>query len=144
MANIVRFEPLQDLLSMRRDMDRLFDNFFSQPVSSGEGMPLIDLLQTDNDVVVRATMPGVDVDDLDIQVTGDTLTIHGEVKEEKEEENAKYHMREHHYRSFSRSLSLPVTVQADKANAEMKNGVLTLTLPKAEESKPKTITVKAK
>lgn len=144
MANIVRFEPFQDLLSMRREMDRLFDNFFNQPVSSGEGMPLIDLLQTDNDVVVRAAMPGVDAEDLDIQVTGDTLTIRGEIKEEVVEENTKYHMREQRYQSFSRSLMLPVTVQADKANAEMKNGVLTLTLPKAEESKPKSITVKAK
>jgi len=83
-------------------------------------------------------------EDLDIQITGDLLNIRGEVKQEIEEKDAKYHLREHRYQSFSRSLTLPAAVVADKANAAMKNGILTLTLPKAEEAKPKVISVKAK
>ena len=144
MSNITRWEPFRDLVSIRRDMDRMFDEFYRQPVANAEGMPLIDMYQTDDDVVVKATLPGVDVDDLDIQVTGDVLTIHGEVKQETEDENAKYHMREQHFSAFTRTLTLPTMVVADKAKADMKNGVLHLTLPKAEESKPKSITVKAK
>ena len=105
---------------------------------------MVDMYQTENDIVVKATLPGLEPEDLDIQITGDLLNIRGEIKHEAEEENAKYHLREHRYQSFSRSLTLPAAVTADKAKAEMKNGVLTLTLPKAEEAKPKVITVKAK
>jgi HSP20 family protein len=144
MSNLTRWEPFRDLLSIRRDMDRLFDEFYSQPLAKAEGMPLIDMYQTEDDIVVKATLPGVKADDLDIQITGDVLTIHGEVKEESEKKDAKYHMREQRYQSFSRSLKLPANVVADKAKAEMKDGILNLTLPKAEESKPKAISVKAK
>ena len=144
MSNLTRWEPFRDLVSIRRDMDRLFDEFYSQPLTKSEGMPLIDMYQTDDDIVVKATLPGVKADDLDIQITGDVLTIHGEVKDESEKKEAKYHMREQRYQSFSRSLKLPTTVVADKAKAEIKDGILNLTLPKAEESKPKSISVKAK
>jgi len=127
-------------------MDRLIDQFFSMPTSgqTGWGLPMVDLYQTEEEIVVKATMPGLDPKDLDIQVTGDILTIRGEVKQEETKEGAKYHIREHRYQSFSRSLTLPSMVMADKASAEMKNGILTLTLPKAEESKPKVISVKAR
>jgi HSP20 family protein len=127
-------------------MDRLIDEFFSVPATAqtGWGLPMVDMYQTEDTVIVKATMPGLDPKDLDIQVTGDILTIRGEVKAEEVEEGAKYHLREHRYQSFSRSLTLPTAVVADKANAEMKNGILTLTMPKAEESKPKVISVKAK
>jgi HSP20 family protein len=127
-------------------MDRMFEDFFSRPLGfqSGWNLPAVDMYQTDNDVIVKATIPGISPDELDIQITGDTLTLQGEIKQEEHIENAKYHLREHHYQSFSRSLTLPVQVVADKANAEIKNGILTLTLPKAEETKPKVITVKAK
>jgi len=127
-------------------MDRLIDQFFSMPTTeqAGWGLPMVDMYQTEEDIVVKATMPGLDPKDLDIQVTGDTLTLRGEVIREEIREGAKYHIREHRSQSFSRSLTLPSAVIADQANAEMKNGVLTLTLPKAEESKPKVISVKAK
>jgi HSP20 family protein len=127
-------------------MDRLFEDFFSNPLTVSEALsqPSVDLLQTDDEIIVKATMPGLDPDDLDIQITGDTLTLRGETKKEDEIKEAKYHLRERRYQSFSRSLRLPNTVVAEKAQAEMKNGVLTLTLPKAEEVKPKVISVKAK
>jgi HSP20 family protein len=146
MSNITRWEPFRDMVSMRKDMDRLIDEFFSVPATAqtGWGLPMVDMYQTEDTVIVKATMPGLDPKDLDIQVTGDVLTIRGEVKAEEVEEGAKYHLREHRYQSFSRSLTLPTAVVADKANAEMKNGILTLTMPKAEESKPKVISVKAK
>jgi HSP20 family protein len=146
MSNITRWEPFRDMVSMRKDMDRLIDEFFSVPATAqtGWGLPMVDMYQTDENIVVKATLPGLDPKDLDIQVTGDVLTIRGEVKTEEVEEGAKYHIREHRYQSFSRSMNLPSAVIADKASAEMKNGILTLTMPKAKESKPKVITVKAK
>ena len=146
MSNITRWEPFRDMVNMRKDMDRLIDQFFSVPATAqtGWGLPMVDMYQTDDEIVVKATMPGLDPKDLDIQITGDTLTISGEVKKEEAKEGAKYHIREHRFQSFSRSLTLPTAVVADKADAEMKNGILTLKMPKAEESKPKVITVKAK
>lgn len=146
MSNIKRWEPFRDFVSVRRDMDRLMDEFFSSPrtMQSSWGLPMIDMYQTDDEVIVKATLPGLDPEDLDIQITGETLTIRGEIKQEEIQEEATYHIREHQYRTFSRSITLPVMVEADKAIAEMKNGVLTLTLPKAEETKPKVISVKAK
>jgi HSP20 family protein len=146
MSKITKWEPFNELISMRRDMDRMFDDFFSRPMTMQPGwnMPTIDMYQTDDEVVIKATIPGISPEDLDIQITGDTLTLQGEIKHEEKVENAKYHIREHSYQSFSRSLTLPVQVVADKANAEINNGILTLTLPKAEEVKPKVISVKAK
>jgi HSP20 family protein len=146
MSKITRWQPYNELVSMRREMDRLFEDFFSNPLTVSETLsqPSIDMLQTDDDIIVKATLPGIAADDLDIQITGDTLSLRGETKEEEEVKEGKYHLRERRYQSFSRSLRLPTTVVADKAVAEMKNGILTLTLPKAEEVKPKAITVKAK
>lgn len=144
---LMRWEPFRELITLREAMDRLFDEAFTRPLSLLEGwgsLPLIDMYQTDNEVVVKATLPGVKPEDLHITVTGDVLTIKGEVKAEEEVKNATYHLRERRYGTFSRSIPLPVPVVADKAKAEFENGILTLTLPKAEEVRPKTITVKAK
>jgi HSP20 family protein len=146
MSNIKKWEPFHEMTNMRREMDRLLDEFFIMPAASQQswGAPMVDMYQTENEIVVKATLPGLEPEDLDIQITGELLTIRGEIKQETVEENAKYHLRENRYQSFSRSLTLPSAVVADKSKAEMKNGVLTLTLPKVEETKPKVITVKAK
>ncbi|TAK13376.1 MAG: Hsp20/alpha crystallin family protein [Anaerolineae bacterium] len=146
MTNLTRWEPFSDLLSVRKQMDDIFESFFARPISNGDAwsMPLVDLYQTDDDVMVKATLPGVEAKDLDIQITGDALTIRAEVQHEEEKKDKRYHLREQRYTAFARTLPLPVPVVADKAEAEMKNGVLTLRLPKAEEVKPKSITVKAK
>ena len=128
-------------------LDRMMDRSFFEFPSFGSvfegGLP-IDVYQTDDDIIVKATAPGMKADDIQISISGDTLTIRGEAEEEKEEEGARYHVRERRASSFSRSIMLPTSVNADKALAEFENGILTLTLPKAEEVKPKTITVKAK
>ncbi len=146
MTSLIRWEPFRELLSMRDWMDRVFEDAFTRidrPLGF-LGMPSVDLYQTDDDVIVKATLPGVKPEDINISVTGDVLNIRGEVKEEQVKEGASYHLRERRFGPFSRSLPLPTGVVADKAKAEFENGVLTLTLPKAEEVKPKTITVKAK
>ncbi|MGH2581954.1 MAG: Hsp20/alpha crystallin family protein [Anaerolineales bacterium] len=145
MANLIRWDPFRDLMDMRREWDRLFDNSFLAPMTTnGWHAPRVDMYQTDNDMVIEAAMPGIKSEDVDIQVTGDMVTIKAERKEEKERNDATYHLREQRYQSYARSLMLPVPVKADKANAEVKDGVLHLTLPKAEEAKAKTITIKAK
>lgn len=146
MTEIIRWEPFREMLSLRRAMDRLWDEAFS-PLTHFEGWtsaPLIDMYQTEDKVVVKAALPGVKPDQINLSITGDVLTVRGEVEEEEKKEGATYYLRERRKGAFSRSISLPTSVNAEKAKAEFDNGVLTITLPKAEEVLPKTITVKAK
>ena len=146
MSNLTRWEPMREMVTLREAMDRLFDDAFTHPFGplAGLQVPAIDMYQTNNEIVVRATLPGMKVDDVQISVTGDLLTIKGKTKEKEEVKEKAYHIREHRYGAFERILSLPTNVIADKAKADFEDGILTVTLPKAEETKPKTITVKAK
>jgi HSP20 family protein len=129
-------------------MDHLFDGAFTRPLSLNEGwsVPAIDMYQTDDEIVVKAALPGFKSDDVQINVTGEILSIRGEVKREREDENKNksWHIREQRWSSFERSVRLPTAVVADKAKAEFEDGVLTVSLPKAEEVRPKTISVKTK
>lgn len=144
MANLVRWDPVRELMDMRRSWDRLFDdNFFTPVTQNGHATPLVDLYQTDQDVHVKAVLPGVKPEDVDVQVHGDTLTIRAESQHEEEQQEATYHLREQRYAAYARSILLPVPVVAEKAQAEVKDGILHLTLPKAEAAKAKTIKVKA-
>ncbi|MEX2029432.1 MAG: Hsp20/alpha crystallin family protein [Anaerolineales bacterium] len=146
MSSLIRWEPFREAMSLRDWMDRALEESWPRPVAGINGIssPAVDLYQTDDEVMVVATLPGVKSEDLNISVTGDVLTIRGAVKGESSSKGANYHLRERSFGSFSRSLALPTAVLADKARAEFENGILTLTLPKADEVKPKTITVKAK
>jgi HSP20 family protein len=146
MSNLTRWEPMREMMSLRDAMDRLFDDAFTRPISvSGvSGMPAIDMYQTNDDVVVKATLPGLKAEDVDITVTGETLTLRGEFKQEDEKKETSYHIREQRYGSFERSILLPTDVKADKAVADFENGILTITMPIAEEVKPKSIAIKAK
>lgn len=146
MSNLIRWEPIRDMMTLREAMDDLFDEAFTRPfsMSGGLGMPTVDMYQTDEEVVIRAALPGIKAGDVQISVTGDVVTIKGEMKEKTNSKEKSYHIREQRYGSFERILSLPTTVISDKAKAEFENGVLIISLPKAEEVKPKTITVKAK
>jgi HSP20 family protein len=149
MSNLVRWEPFRDLISLREAMDRLFEESFVQPRAGwptpiGVGTLAVDMYETDDAVVVKSSISAVKPEDVDVSITGDTLTIKGETKAEEEVKEENYIRRERRYGSFCRSLTLPLPVVADKAEAEFENGVLTLTLPKAEEVKPKAIKVKAK
>lgn len=150
MASLVRWEPFSGPVSLRHAMDRLFEDSFVRPrgwlarSARGDGALAVDMFETDDAIVVSSAVPGIDPEDIDISVTGDLLTIRGETSAEEEINEDNYICRERRYGSFSRSLRLPLAVVADKAEAEFENGVLRLTLPKAEEVKPKSIEVKAK
>ncbi len=141
MSNLTRWEPVREM------MDRLFDDAFTRPISLRDGgwsAPAVNMYQTDDEVVVKATLPGFKADEVQINVTGDLLTIRGERKSEEEQKDKSWHIREHRWGSFERSITLPTEVIPDRADAAFENGILTIKLPKAEEVKPKTITVKAK
>lgn len=145
MFHIIRRDPFRELMSIRNMMDRLFDNAFAnwdweQPFYSE--LPL-DVVENDDEYVVKASLPGMNPDDLEITYSGNTLTIKGEIKSEEENKKGHYHIRERSYGSFARSITLPSSVKADKIEASYEAGVLKLTLPKAEEAKPKRISVKS-
>jgi len=149
MANLVRWEPFRDLVTLREAMDRLFEESVVRPrvgwpTPAGAETLAVDMYETDDTVVVKSAVPGIKPEDLDVSVTGDILTIKGETRAEEEVKEENYIRRERRYGSFCRSLAIPTAVVADKAEAEFENGVLTLTLPKAEEVKPRAIKVKAK
>ncbi len=149
MSNLTRWEPMRDMVTLRDAMDRLFDDAFTRPGGltnggRGRGLPAVDMYETENDVVVKMAVPGIKPEDVQISVTGDTLSVKGEIKENTDNKDKAYHIREQRWGSFERVLTLPTDVKSEKASAEFENGVLTITLPKAEEVKPKTISVKAK
>jgi HSP20 family protein len=147
MSNLIRWEPAREMMTLRDAMDRLFDDAFTRPLRLHDGqmsMLAVDMYQTDNEVVVKASIPGVKADDVQINVTGEVLTIKGETREKEDVKEKAYHIREQRWGMFERTIALPTDVIADKAKAEFENGILTITLPKAEEVKPKTITIKSK
>jgi HSP20 family protein len=147
MSSLIRWEPAREMMSLREAMDRLFDDAFTRPLSMSSNnwsVPAVDMYQTDNEVVVKAALPGIKSDEVQINVTGEVLTIKGEMKQESETKEKTYHLREQRWGAFERSIILPTDVVADKAKADFENGVLTVTLPKAEEVKPKTISIKSK
>ena len=146
MSNLTRWEPMREMMTLREAMDRLFDDAFTRPLSmSGvSAAPAIDMYQTEDDVVVKATLPGLKAEDVDITITGETLTLRGEYKQEDERNDSNYHIRERRSGSFQRAILLPTDVKADKAKADFENGILTITMPIAEEVKPKSITIKVK
>ena len=151
MANLVRLEPAREMLSLREAMDRLFEESFLRPGSFGvsdsaSAMLPMDMYETENDVVVKAAIPGVKPEDIEVTVTGDLLSIKGEFRTESEQKDEKrnYHRQERRYGSFCRQVTLPAGVNADACAADFENGVPTLTLPKVEEAKVKKVQIKSK
>lgn len=148
MANITRFDPFSDLLTLRDSMDRMFDERFLRPLTwrgvDGESIsPAIDVHQDADWIVVEAALPGVKPEDVDISITGQTLTIRGEAKADERIECDQYLYRERRYGAFHRQLQLPVRVEGERAEADFEDGVLNLRIPKADEVKPRRIEVKA-
>jgi HSP20 family protein len=145
--SITRWEPMREMVTLREAIGRLFDDSMIRPAgwlgSALEG-PAIDVYQTKDDVIVKAAVPGLRPEDIDISVTGDMLTIKGEFKQEEKVEKEQYIYQERRFGQFCRQMSLPAYVKADKASAEYEQGVLTLKLPKVEEAKPKGIKIKVK
>jgi HSP20 family protein len=137
--------PFDQLTHLQRQMDNLSDLLFKgsgrrSSVSAGV-FPFINLTEDSDSYYLRAELPGISGDNLNIQVVGRNLTISGERSIPTEGKEARYHRKEREAGSFSRALSLPGDVDADKVAASMKNGILTITLPKSEASKPKQISV---
>lgn len=136
--------PFEDLDRMRRQMDRLFDDMSfqtGQRVRAGV-FPLINLSEDKEGFHVHAELPGVKSDDLDIQATANSISITGERKIPAEVENARYHRREREAGKFSRVIALPSDIDANKVEARLVDGILTVNVPKAETAKPRQITVK--
>lgn len=132
-----------DVERVRRQMDRLFDAFGGQSMDyrSAGVFPAVNLTEDAGHYYLRAELPGIKSEDLDIQMTHNNLSISGERKSDKPAEGAKYHRREREAGKFSRAISLPGEVDADQVKASMTNGILTVTIPKAEKVKPRQITV---
>ena len=134
--------PFEELHRMRQQLDHLFEDSAAPYQRTSAGVfPLINLTEDKNNYYVRAELPGVKGEELDIQVTASNLAISGERKIAAEEE-ARYHRREREAGSFSRIIGLPGDINSDKVDAKMKNGILTVVVAKAEAAKPKQITVK--
>ena len=140
-----RWDPFREAVSLRDAMNALFQDSFVRPSGAsaqGGGVALpLDVSENENEFVVKASLPGVKPDDLQITVHGETLTIQAESKFEEEKKEERWHIRERRAGSFHRSIVLPVPVESDKAQASFEHGVLTLTLPKSEKARPKQIKV---
>jgi HSP20 family protein len=142
------WKPIKDLLPLRREMDNLFKRFFGESSlaeSMGEGWaPSVDVSETEESYFIKAEVPGLEAKDIDVSIVGDRLTIKGEKKKEEEKSGEHFHSVERFYGSFQRSFTLPATAQADKTEASFEKGILTITIPKSEEAKSKTIKVEVR
>ena len=140
------WNPFHHLSSLREEIDRLFDQPLGtapQPFWLNGGWPAVDLYEDNDKLVVKVEVPGMKKEDIDISLHVGVLTVAGERNAEEKYEDAQTHRTERFVGHFHRAVSLPVSVQADKTNASYQDGILTITLPKAEEAKPKHIKVQA-
>ena len=144
--NIVRFDPVREMSALQDRVNRIFADAYSRRdddlMNQGAWVPPVDIFETDkHEVVIKAELPDVNREDISLRVENNTLTISGEKKMENEVKENQYRRVERSYGSFSRSFTLPQTVDANNIGAEFKNGVLTVRLPLREEAKPRQIQV---
>jgi HSP20 family protein len=132
----------RDMMRLQNEMNHMF-NFAGFEQMQSSCFPLVNVWSNDEKMVVTAELPGINVDQIDLSVVGDTLTLSGDRPEEKVEDSAEYHRQERAGGKFSRSIELTYPVETDKVSASFEKGILTVTLPRAEEDKPRKITVKA-
>ncbi len=144
------FPAFRGLESLRQDMNRMFDQFFRGDVLADESFfgrdwtPAVDVVENNDTYIIKAEIPGMNKDDVKITLENNVLTIRGEKKNESEKKENNYHRVERSYGMFERSFTVPGSIKTNDIDAQYKDGVLTLTLPKAEEAKPKQIDVKVK
>ena len=143
---IMKCRPTSDLLDIRGEMSRVFDDFFvrrpSLRVLRNVGWsPNIDIADTDEEITLKAELPGMTKEDVDVSITDNILTLRGEKKQEQETKKENYHRIERSYGSFQRIFTLPKSIQSDKIKANFKDGILNINIPKAEEVKPKQIAI---
>ena len=153
--SLVRWNPARelaawpsDLFGIQREMNKMFDGVFrstgDEDYSFSSWTPAVDIAEHDEEYLVKVELPGVNRDEVKLTLENNILTIRGEKKQEKETKKENYHRVERSYGSFQRSFTLPAAVKSDKIDASYKDGILTVSLPKAEEAKPKQIEVKVK
>ena len=139
------WDPFREAVSLRDAMNALLQESFIRPggllPQDGSAILPLDVIETEDAFVIKASVPGVRPEDVQITVQGDTLTIRGESRSEEEKKDERWHLRERRFGTFQRSLSLAMPVNSDKAQATFEHGVLMLTLPKAEEAKPRQIKI---
>ncbi|MBW2407432.1 MAG: Hsp20/alpha crystallin family protein [Deltaproteobacteria bacterium] len=146
--DIVPWKSFGEISRLRREMDDLFNRIFGETslskIGFGKWQPLVDISETDTDVIVKAELPGIDAKDVDVSITGDRLIIKGEKQQEKEEKEENRYRSERYYGTYQRVIDLPTLVEEDKTEATYKKGILTITLPKVEKVKKKQIKIKVK
>ncbi len=152
MANLIRWNPMRNAADLANEFDRMLEyplirGRWSMPLQANEVVGswnlALDVSETGDGFTVKASLPGVSPEDLNVTLEDNVLTVQGEVKDDATTEESNYHIRERRYGNFSRSVRFPVPVESDKVEAQYENGVLTLTIPKAEAVKPKKIEIKA-
>jgi HSP20 family protein len=149
MMTLVRWRPAWDMMTVHSDMNRLVSEFFrgdnghKNAWRKGSWAPAVDMYENDQTLMLKAELPGFSADDVHIEIKDNVLTIKGERKRERDVKDEQYHRVERAYGAFQRSFKLPALVDANKAEATFKAGVLELKLPKAEEAKPKRVGITA-
>ena len=143
---LILWEPFRELVTMWDDMDRLFETFFGKQMQTMDEFwrPAIDIEESNGNLMVRAEIPGMTKEDINVSVKEDMLKISGERKQQNETKEKTFHRIESSYGKFERIIRLPAEVDADKVKASYKDGVLNITLPKPESMKPKQIDVEIK
>lgn len=144
---LVRWDPFRDIITLRERMDKLFEDSLTRFRAPEEETvptfwsPAVDIYETDENIVLKAELPGIERKEVSVEVKDNTLILKGERKREKEVTEENYHRIERSYGSFMRSFTIPVSVRQEQVKAKFKDGVLEVTLPKAEVSKPKQVKV---
>jgi HSP20 family protein len=141
---IMRWKPSRHWLDLRDEVNRLFEDFVGTRTKSGEDVvwaPRVDISETTDEIRVRAELPGVCADCIDVDIENNTLIIQGEKQQEQNEDEENYFRVERVYGKFMRSFALPQRVKADQVKAKFKEGILHITIPKAEEAKPRKVNI---
>lgn len=146
---LVRWDPFREMETLHGEIERLFDQALGRPLLRGEErgatwMPNVDIHEDKDGINISADLPGMTQKDVQVNIDNNVLTLTGERKLDREDKKDNYHRIERFYGKFSRSFSLPNTVDTDKVEAHMENGVLRIHLPKREEAKPRQIEIKVK
>lgn len=146
---LVKYNPLRELRTMQEQMNRLLNlswnhELAGEDIKEGIWQPPVDIYETEESIVIKAELPDVDQKDIEVRIEDNTLTLKGERKHESDVKKENYHRIERYFGAFQRSFSLPATIRQENVSALCERGVLTITLPKNEETKPKQIKVQIK
>ncbi len=142
--SIIRWEPFDEMMSLRESMDRLFGDFFTRRPRGAAPLvwqPATEVFETDSEIVVKAELPGIDPKSVTVTITAEGLCIKGEAKADHEEKGRNYYRRELRYGAFQRTVPLPTEVKSEETKASFRHGILEVKVPKAERVRPKTVKV---